>query len=93
MPADNEDKPATKTDITRLSLEIVKNAANTDKKTETLQAEVHSGFDRVIKTIDSFVGKLETYERESITIPKTLDAHGDKLREHEKRLDSLEAKA
>ena len=43
-------------------------------------------------TIDAFLARLETYARESVTIPKTLDTHGETLRDHERRLTAVELK-
>lgn len=44
-------------------------------------------------TIDPFLGRLETYARASVTIPDTLDKHGERLADHERRLGALEGKA
>lgn len=43
-------------------------------------------------TIGAFLTKLETYDRESLTLPKTLDLHGEKLRDHESRIKRLETR-
>lgn len=104
MSPNDKDKPATRADlqtaesrldkkIDKVAVELMRTQGQIEAAEERLNTKMDEGFDRVVKTVDSFVARIETYARESVTIPKTLDAHGDKLREHEKRLDSLEAKA
>ena len=50
-------------------------------------------------TIDSFLANLETYSRESFTLPQAIDQHGETLRgheaklgEHDRRLRAVEAR-
>ncbi|MFH1724075.1 MAG: hypothetical protein ABII00_05570 [Elusimicrobiota bacterium] len=103
MPSKNGNNPATqaqlkavekalKADIQRLAKAVVTADAKADQKIETLRTEMGRGFNRVTSAIDSFLGRLETYARESVTISKTLDAHGEKLQDHDRRLATLESK-
>ena len=89
---------AAKADIARLDVktdkiwkEVVNTWTRMDRMEERIIARMDAGFDRVTQTIDSFAAKMETYARETVIIPKTLDAHGDELRDHEKRIEALEA--
>jgi len=96
---------AAKADIARLDAKIGglnvktdkiwKEAVNTwtrmDRMEERIIARMDAGFDRVTQSIDSFAAKVETYARETLILPKTLAAHGDELRDHEKRIEALEA--
>lgn len=54
-----------------------------------LSAKTDAHHRDTIGTIQAFVGKLESYERETYTIPATLDKHGKRLDDHEARLRKL----
>ena len=89
---------AAKADIARLDVktdkiwkEVVNTWTRMDRMEERIIARMDAGFDRVTQTNDSFAAKMETYARETVIIPKALDAHGDELRDHEKRIEALEA--
>ena len=71
---------------------MIASESRLDQKIESFDKKMDRGFNRVTGTIDAFLGRLETYARESVTIPKTLDAHGEKLRDHERRLTAVESK-
>lgn len=45
----------------------------------------------IFDKLDFVLDKLLTFDRESVSIPKTLDEHGRKLRDHERRLKNLES--
>lgn len=77
--------------VKRLSGEIFKTNGRMDAMEGRLSARMDAGFDRITGTIDSFAAKLETFARESLTLPKTLDAHGLRLKDHEERIGLLEA--
>ncbi|MFH1725133.1 MAG: hypothetical protein ABII00_11010 [Elusimicrobiota bacterium] len=77
--------------IDRVAMELGRTQTQMREMEQRLGARMDAGFDRVTDVIDSFAGKIETYSRETATIPKTLDRHGDKLRDHERRIDRLEA--
>ncbi|MFH1726163.1 MAG: hypothetical protein ABII00_16260 [Elusimicrobiota bacterium] len=79
--------------IDRVAVEVVKHSGRFDALEQTLRKEMTRGFERVTKTIDSFLSDLQTYARESVTIPRTLDAHGERLKDHERRLSVIESKS
>lgn len=75
---------ATKDDIARLSQEIVKNSADIREIKATMSTK--DDVSRIMGAIDGFAFKLETFSRESFTLPATLDKHGETLRGHEAQL-------
>jgi len=68
----------------------VKTDAKMDRMEERLSALIRDESGKTAARIDVFLGKLQTYERESHMFPKTLDEHGATLRDHERRLSSIE---
>ena len=58
------------------------------KETVSTKTDIH----RLAGALDMVLDKLETYGRETLTIPATLDSHGSKLEEHERRIRTLESK-
>jgi len=86
-------KTELKDDINRLAAGITDVKMDLRKVEQSLRSEMHAGFDRITGTLDSFLGKLETYNRESMTTPVTLDRHAKQLKEHASRPDTLEASA
>jgi chromosome segregation ATPase len=75
--------------INGLAGEIVKTNGRMADMEQRLQTRMDAGFDRVTKTLDSVVAKLETYGRETVTIALALDAHGKTLRDHESRIAAI----
>lgn len=76
----------------KLVVEIVKTNERMGKMEERLTSLIREESAKTVGRIDAFLGRLETYARESVTIPKTLDSHGEKLRDHERRLSIIESK-
>ncbi|MBI3296637.1 MAG: hypothetical protein HYZ75_00630 [Elusimicrobia bacterium] len=72
----------------RIAAELVKTQGRMKAIEETMATKDDIG--RVIKAIDAFAGKLETYGRETILIPNALDEHGKTLRSHGSKLDDHE---
>lgn len=77
----------------KLVLGNIKTNTRMDKMEERLRADIRDVSHQVAGRIDSFLNRLETYDRESVTLPKTLDEHGTMLRDHEKRLTTIETKS
>jgi len=71
--------------------EVVNTWTRMDRMEERLVARMDAGFDRVTQVLDSFAAKMESYARETVIIPKTLDAHGEQLRDHERRIAAVES--
>jgi len=74
-----------------LSLHIVKTNARIDDLETRLTAKIDAGFDWMKGTLIAFTERMETYSRESVTLPKTLDAHGERIQDHERRIHRLES--
>ena len=81
-------KSELKADIHRLAVQVVNNHAEFKSMAATMATKDDMG--RVLKSIDSFAARLEIYGRETVFIPKTLDAHGEIIRGHETRIKALE---
>ena len=76
--------------INGLAGALVKTNSKMDRMEERLSALIRDESGKTAARIDVFLGKLQTYERESHMFPKTLDEHGATLRDHERRLSSIE---
>jgi len=72
----------------RMALDLVDTKERLARVEETMATK--ADVQRILGAIDSFAGKLETYGRETLAIPATLDAQGKTLRDHEQRLRKLE---
>lgn len=81
----------TQADVRRLATEIVRSNAARDKMEERLSALIREESAKNAGRIDAFLSRLETYDRESATLPKAIDEHGKTLRDHERRLGALES--
>ena len=89
-------KTELKADIHGLAVELVKTQGSLRTLEETMATKSDIG--RIMNAIDGFAGKLETYARESVTLPhiideqgKTLETHGATLGEHDRRLKAVES--
>lgn len=76
----------------RLAAEIVRSNGLRDKMEERLIALIREESAKNAGRMDAFLGRIETYDRESATLPKTIDEHGKTLRDHERRLGTLESR-
>ena len=84
MPMENQDAlPATKGDITRLAVEIVKNNARIDKLGDGLRAEMREGNSRILKTVEAFAVQTKMVDRHQIITDY-------RVAELEKRVKGLE---
>lgn len=100
MASGNGRSPVTQADLRELEArlrqdlgeKIFKNNERMDRLEGNLTAEMRLGFRDMNGKIDAFLSKIETYGRESATLPRTLDDHGKILKEHDKRLTALEAR-
>ncbi|PJA13987.1 MAG: hypothetical protein CO113_03480 [Elusimicrobia bacterium CG_4_9_14_3_um_filter_62_55] len=86
-------KTELKGDIYRLATAMGTLESKMMQSMEAMQTRSDAKHDRTLQAIDSFLGKLETYDRKSATTPVTLDRHAKQLKEHASRLDKLEASA
>jgi hypothetical protein len=87
MDVADDKSPVTKS---FLALRLIQLESRLDRKIEDLRSDVRAGFRDMDGRFDSFLAKLETYARETMTIPKSLDEHGRILTDHERRLRRLE---
>lgn len=75
----------------RLAAEQVRMRADMAAMGEQLSLQIREGHEKTAATLGAFLQKLEIYDRESLTTPKTIDEHGKILRDHEGRIASLES--
>jgi len=75
--------------VSSLARQVIDIRENMVTKNEfnVLQGDVR----RMTQSVDSFLGKLERNERETVTIPTRLDAHGAQLQNHETRITRIES--
>lgn len=76
--------------IDKVAMGVIQLKGDLEKTKEDMRAEMREGFDRVVGIVDHFAGRMEMYERETITFPHVLDEHGKKITDHEKRIAVLE---
>ena len=74
-----------------LKVDIFKTNETMAKMEQRLVHLIRGESEKTIERIDAFLGKIEGFERETYTLPKTLDAHGEQLRDHEKRIAAVES--
>lgn len=105
MPAEDS-SPATKANIqrldkkvdgldnkfTKLGIELVKTHGKMDRMKDDILRRIDEGNSNTAATIGAFLKKLEIYDRESATLPAAIDKHGEKLRDHETRIKTLETR-
>lgn len=77
--------------IDRLAAEVVKTQADVRDIRLTMATKDDVG--RILAAIDAFAGKAVAYDQKSISHGAILTEHEDKLREHGRRLVSLETKS
>lgn len=76
--------------IDKVAMNVIQLKGDLEKTKEDLRSEMQKGFDRVVGIVDHFAGRMEMYDRETITFPHVLDEHGKKIGDHEKRIAVLE---
>jgi septal ring factor EnvC (AmiA/AmiB activator) len=74
-----------------LAVEIVKTNTRMGEMESRLTALIRQESASTAGRLDAFLAKMETYARETVSIPRALDAHGEKLRDHEVRIIALES--
>ncbi|PIP83865.1 MAG: hypothetical protein COR54_07300 [Elusimicrobia bacterium CG22_combo_CG10-13_8_21_14_all_63_91] len=74
-----------------MKVDIFKTNETMAKMEQRLVHLIRGESEKTIERIDAFLGKIEGFERETYTLPKTLDAHGEQLRDHEKRIAAVES--
>lgn len=79
--------------VLRLGSEIVKTQEDVRELKSTIATKLATKEDinRIVTTIDSFLGDLKTYSRETVWLPKAINDHEGKIRDHENRLIRLES--
>lgn len=75
--------------LNTVAVQVVNN--QTELKALRRDMATKDDIQRVITAIDHFANKQETYDRETVFFPRTLDAHGESLRDHENWIKALEA--
>ena len=92
-------EPATKADISRLdakidkvALELSKAIYKVDGRIDGLKAEMGANTDRILGAIDAVLQRGQTYDQKALSHGGMLVDHTAKLKEHEGRLKTLEAK-
>jgi hypothetical protein len=106
MPETDDDKPVTQRVFNTAFQTLTGRIGQVETKINHLEDRMNDGFRRLRQDMDerfremlremngrfdAFVDKIETYGRETVTIPKTLDHHGKRLDDHENRIRSLES--
>ncbi|MBI3298978.1 MAG: hypothetical protein HYZ75_12480 [Elusimicrobia bacterium] len=79
-----------KVTVDKLVVEMVKTQADLRDIRQTMATKDDIG--RVLAAIDAFAGKAVAYDQKSYSHGAILTDHEDKLRDHGRRLSSLEAK-
>ena len=80
-----------KTDIKRLALGLDKTNQRMTEMEQGLRADMRELKTDVTTKLDTFIGRMETLWRESAMLPKAVDDHAEKIRDHEMRLSRLES--
>ncbi|MBI5597513.1 MAG: hypothetical protein HY928_15595 [Elusimicrobia bacterium] len=86
-------KSELKGDISKLAAAVVRADAKADRVKAELLAMMERHTSRILDSIDAFAKKGETYDRKAVTHGAMLVEHTDALRDHGRRLTSLEAKS
>ena len=98
----NGDTPATKADlaqlgqrldqkIDRVAVEVAKTQGHMERMEDRLNTKMDARFNQVINAIDSFAKKGESYGRAAVLHGHTLVEVEVSLKDHEKRLKTLES--
>lgn len=86
------DVQAVKADVNKVAIAVVKAEARIDRVKQELLATMERNTSNILNAIDAFAKKGETYDRKALSHGAILTDHEDKLRDHGRRLTSLEFK-
>lgn len=75
-----------------VALGFYKTHSRMDAMETRLTAKIDALADRVAGSVDACLSRLENYGRETCMLPKVLDEHGLRLRDHERRIRLLESR-
>ncbi len=89
--ADNDNQPATKADIKRVVVEVVKTLSKIDEVSDKISGlATKNDFDRIMRAIDDFSGIAKHYEQADLIRGDTLMKVETEIDDHERRIQKLE---
>ena len=75
----------------KLTIRMLQSEAKAERSSYEIKESIGQFRSEIIGHIQDFAGILESYKRETVTIPNTLDQHGKRLDDHDSRIRSLES--